>query len=41
MPSLKMIVMRRDVRFYEEKAMIISLEREFIFPPKEEHIAPK
>lgn len=33
--------MRRDVRFYEEKAMRISLERELSIPLEEEILVPK
>ena len=41
MPSLKMILMRMDVRFDEDKTMRISLERDLTIPLKEELLDPK
>jgi len=40
-PSLKNNVLRRDVKFDEEKAMRSSLERELSTSLKEELLAPK
>ena len=39
-PSLRVIIVRRDVKFDDEKAMRCSLEKEFIIPPEEELLAP-
>ena len=39
--SLKMTVVRQDVKFDEEKAMGCSLERELPIPPEEELLALK
>lgn len=41
MSSLRMTIMRRVVRFDEEKAMMSSLERELSIPPEEELLVPK
>ena len=40
-PSLRMIVVRRDVKFDEEKAMRCSLEQELQIQLEEEPLAPK
>jgi len=41
LPSHRMIVVRRDVKFDEDKAMRCSLEREIQVHPNEEILAPK
>jgi len=40
LPSLRRTVVRRDVKFDEEKVMWCSLERKLQIPPKEELLAP-
>ena len=40
-PNLKMTVVRRDIKFDEEKAMRLSLERELDFHVEEELLVPK
>ena len=40
LPSLRMTIVQRDVKFDEEKAMRCSLERELQIPPEEELLAP-
>jgi hypothetical protein len=40
-PNSKMIVMQRDIKFYEGKSMRLSLEREINFHPEEELLVPK
>lgn len=41
LPSLRMIVVQRDAKFDEEKAMICSLERELQSQLDQELLAPK
>jgi hypothetical protein len=40
-PNNNMIVMQRDIKFYEGKAMLLSLERELDLHAEEELLVPK
>lgn len=40
LPSLRMKIVQRDVKFIEDKARWCSLEREFQIPLEEELLAP-
>ena len=41
LPSHRMTIVRRDVKFDEEKAISCSLEREVLLHENEELLAPK